>query len=55
MVIACVDVSLAVQWLDSGLLAGTSTSCSGKLDLLGMRSQVNPGLRSLLGLTPETS
>lgn len=39
-----------------GLPAGTSTCCPGKLDLLGIRrSQVSPGLRSLPGLTPQTS
>ena len=39
-----------------GLPAGTSTCCPGKLDLPGVRRrQVSPGLRSLQGLTPETS
>lgn len=44
MVIACMDVSPAVQWRDTSAAGRESTSCPGKLDLLGMRRrQVRPG------------
>lgn len=56
MVIAYTMSALQSNGWTSGLLVGMSTSCPGRLDLLGMRRrQVGPAPRSLPELTHKTS
>lgn len=56
MITALTDVMPAVQWLDTWAVVGMSTSCPGKLDLLGTRKgQAISGPSSRPALTHKTN